>query len=158
MTTWPQISIDTDRDLSLCFGCGQNNPIGLKLDFQWDGKTATAEFIPTEFYQGWPGLVHGGIIICLLDEAMAYAGLFEGQTCITAKMQVKLGRPASINEPLVITSSVTKKTRKLVEAKAAVASKDGTLIAESTATQFVVNSQASDIISREARSKRNAQK
>ncbi|MFC1940913.1 PaaI family thioesterase [Chloroflexota bacterium] len=158
MTTWPQISIDTERDLSLCFGCGQNNPIGLKLDFHWDSKIARAEFTPTELYQGWPGLVHGGIIICLLDEAMAYASLFEGTTCVTAKMQIKFGCPASINESLVITASVTKKTRKLVEAKATVSLRDGTVIAESTATQFVVSSQASDILSKENKFKSNAQK
>jgi len=143
MTVWPQISID-DRDYSLCFGCGQNNPIGLKLSFQWDGKTAKAEFTPTEFYQGWSGLVHGGIIMCLLDEAMAYASVFEGMSCVTTKMQVKLRHPASINKPLLITSSVTKKTRKLVETRAVVALKDGTLIAEGTATQFVVNSPIRD--------------
>ncbi|MFC2005764.1 PaaI family thioesterase [Chloroflexota bacterium] len=140
MTTWPQISIDTDRGYSLCFGCGPDNPIGLKLSFQWDGESARAEFMPTEFYQGWSGLVHGGIVICLLDEAMAYASLFEGMSCITAKVQIKLSRPASIGESLVITSSVIRKTRKLVETKAAVALKDGTLIAEGRATQFVVNS------------------
>jgi len=139
MANWTQLSIDTSKELSMCFGCGRDNPIGLKLSFQWDGKTARAEFTPTKFYQGWSGVVHGGIITCILDEAMIYAALFEGMNCVTAKMQVKLGRPASINEPLVITSSVTKKTRKLVETKAAVASKDGTLIAESTATQFVIN-------------------
>ena len=139
MANWTQLSIDTSKELSMCFGCGRDNPIGLKLSFQWDGKTARAEFTPTKFYQGWSGVVHGGIITCILDEAMIYAALFEGMNCVTAKMQVKLGRPASINEPLVITSSGTKKTRKLVETKAAVASKDGTLIAESTATQFVIN-------------------
>ncbi len=140
MTTWPQISIDTDRDYNLCFGCGQDNPIGLKLSFQWDGKTARAEFSPTEFYQGWPGMVHGGIVICLLDEAMSYAVIFEGMHCVTAKIQVKLRRPASINEPLVITSSVTRKTRKLVETRAVVSLMDGTMIAEGAATHFVANS------------------
>jgi len=140
MTNWPQISIDTDRGYSQCFGCGQDNPIGLKLSFQWDGKSARAEFTPTEFYQGWPGLVHGGIIICMLDEAMAYAALFEGMNCVTAEMRIKLSRPASVGEPLVITSSVTKKTRKLVESRATVSLKDGTPIAEGKATQFVVNS------------------
>ena len=139
MKNWPQISVDTDWGYSLCFGCGQTNPIGLKLSFQWDGKTASAEFTPTKFYQGWSGLVHGGIIICLLDEAMGYAALFEGMNCVTAKMQVKLRRPASVDEPLIITSSTIKKTRKLVETKAAISLKDGTLIAEGTATQFVVS-------------------
>ncbi|MFC2033939.1 PaaI family thioesterase [Chloroflexota bacterium] len=140
MTTWPQISVDTDSDYSWCFGCGQENPIGLKLNFQWDGKTARAEFTPLKVYQGWSGLVHGGIIICLLDEAMAYASLFEGKHCVTAKIQVSLKQTVSINELLIVTASVVKKNRKLVKTRAEVSLKDGTQVAESTATQFVVKS------------------
>ncbi len=140
MTTWPQITIDTDRDYSLCFGCGRNNPIGLKLSFEQDGETARAEFTPTELYQGWPGLVHGGILTLMLDEAMGWVVMFQGVNCITAEMKIKLRRPVSINESLVITASIVKKTRKLVKSQAAVSLKDGTLIAEGTATQFVVDS------------------
>ena len=57
----------------MCFVCGKDNPIGLKLRFDWDGKTARAEFTPTELYQGWQGVVHGGIIAVMLDEVAAWA-------------------------------------------------------------------------------------
>jgi len=147
MVNWPQISIDTDRGYSKCFGCGRDNPIGLKLDFKWDGKTAEAEFTPTEFYQGWSGLVHGGIIICILDEAMGYATLFEGANCITARIQARLRRPTPVDEPLVITSSITKKTRKLIETRANISLKDGTPVAEGTATQFVINTRTDNVSS-----------
>lgn len=139
MTAWPQIAFNVDSDYSQCFGCGQDNPIGLKLNFQWDGKTARAEFTPAEFHQGWPGIVHGGITICLLDEAMGWAVRFEGMECVTAKMEVKLSRPAAVNEPLIITAHITRKTRKLIETRAAVALEDGTLVAEGKAKHFVVN-------------------
>ncbi len=139
MANWPQISIDTDRQYNMCFGCGKNNPIGLKLDFRWDGKTASVEFTPTEFYQGWSGLVHGGILICLLDEAMGWTALFEGLHCVTAETQARLRRPVAIGETLVITSSITKRNRKLVKARASICLKDGTLIAEGTATQFIID-------------------
>ena len=139
MVNWPQVSVDTDRELTMCFGCGKANPFGLKLDFKWDGKTARAEFTPTRFYQGWSGIVHGGIIACILDEAMGYAPYFEGINCLTAKMQIKIRRPALIDEPLIITSSITRNARRLVETKAAISLVDGTSIAEGTATQFVIN-------------------
>ena len=140
MVVWPHIPIDTERGYSLCFGCGKENPIGLKLDFKQDGKTARAEFTPTEFHQGWSGIVHGGIVICLLDEAMGYATLFAGMNCVTASMQVRLRRLALIDEPLIITSSITEKKRRLVETEASISLKDGTPIAEATATHFVLNS------------------
>ena len=144
MANWPQLSIDTSKELSMCFACGRNNPIGLKLNFKWDGKTAKAEFTPNKLHQGWSGLVHGGIIICILDEAMGYAALFEGMNCLTAKIRVKLRHLTPIDETLIITSSLTKKARKLVETKATISLQNGTLIAEGTATQFVISTNPSD--------------
>ncbi|MBI2847575.1 MAG: PaaI family thioesterase [Chloroflexi bacterium] len=139
MGLWPQIKLDSDTDYSFCFCCGQENPIGLKLRFTWDGKTARAEFTPTELYQGWQGITHGGILISLLDEAMTYAALFESGPSVTAEIQVRLRRPVTINEPLVITASVTRKTKKLINAQAKICSQDGAIIAEGQATQFVAN-------------------
>jgi len=137
MANLPKISVD--ESYSMCFGCGSDNPIGLKLSFKWDGKTARAEFTPTGSYQGWPDMVHGGILMSILDEAMAYAARFEGMACITAKIQVKLKRPAVVGELFIITASITKKSRRLVETKADISLADGTLVAEGTATQFIVN-------------------
>lgn len=140
MAGWPQIPIDTEKGYSLCFGCGKDNPIGLKLDFKWDGKTARTEFTPTEFYQGWSGIVHGGIITCLLDEAMSYATRFAGMNCITASIKVRLRRATAIGEFLIITSSITENKRRLVKTEANISLKDGTPVAEATATQFVIDS------------------
>ncbi len=138
MKNWPGLSLERSPDYQSCFGCGQDNPFGLKLVFKWDGQTARAEFTPQAAYQGWPGLVHGGIMACLLDEGMGYAALFAVGRCVTAKMQIKLKWPAMVGEPLVITSSVKRKSRKLVETLANVALRDGTLIAEGMGTHFIV--------------------
>jgi len=139
MALWPQISIEVDNKYNHCFGCGLDNPAGLKLEFQWDGKTATAEFTPGEIYQGWPGKVHGGILMCLLDEAIGYAARFHGVNCVTASMQTRFKQMVPVGEPLIIRSSLKKKNRKLVEAKAEIFLKDGTQVAEGVAKQFVVN-------------------
>jgi len=149
MITWPQMSIDKEKSLAMCFGCGPDNPIGLKLDFKWDSKTARAEFTPEESHQGWYGIVHGGIISCLLDEAMGYATYFENIVCLTAKMQLRIRRPARVGESLIITSSITKRTSRLVETEAAIALKDGTPVAESTATMFVIHSKPEDVSGKE---------
>ena len=147
MVTLPRLSIDVKR-IDKCFGCGRNNPIGLKLNFQRDGEAARAEFTPTELYQGWSGIVHGGIITCILDEAISYAAFFNGIACVTATIQARLKRPALVGEPLIITGSITRKTKRLVESKAVICLKDGTLVAEGTAKQIVINQIQEDIISR----------
>ena len=139
MKNWPELSLERTADYQSCFGCGRDNPIGLKLVFQWDGTTARSEFIPPEVYQGWPGILHGGIMACILDEAMGYAALFDTGRCVTAKMQIKLKQPTLVGSLLLITASVTRRTRKLVETEARVVLKDGTVLAEATGTHFIVN-------------------
>ena len=138
MVAFPRVAINADLNEGLCFGCGHKNPIGLKLSFKKDGATCRAEFTPGQSHQGWPGIVHGGILSCLLDEAMSYAAYFEGVTCLTASMQVRLRQPVRVAAPLVITASVTKNRKKLIETSASVCLKDGTIVAEGTAKQFVV--------------------
>jgi acyl-coenzyme A thioesterase PaaI-like protein len=54
---------------SMCFLCGVNNPIGLKLAFYTDGEDrCIASFQPRPEHQGYPGQLHGGIVTTLLDE------------------------------------------------------------------------------------------
>ena len=144
MATLPRVSVNTDLSEGLCFGCGKNNPIGLKLKFRRDGKGVRTEFTPGSQYQGWPGMVHGGILICMLDEAMAYAAHFEDFTIITAKMEIKLKHLVPVEEPLIITSSVTRHTRRLLNTRAEVCLRDGTVVAEGTSTQFVIEAKSGE--------------
>ena len=138
MTNWPQISLNNNADYSYCFGCGKNNPHGLKLKFETDGKTVKTEFTPGEQYQGWAGYLHGGITACILDEVLSQAVHVEGYNCVTARLDTRLTCLIPINEPIVITSTITSKTRKVIKTKSTVFLKDGTVAAEGKATHFVV--------------------
>jgi uncharacterized protein (TIGR00369 family) len=139
MGYWPKVSINMKKERDKCFVCGQNNPIGLKMSFRNDGGVARAEFTPDKLYQGWSGVLHGGITMALLDEAVSYAALFAGVNAITAKMDVRLRRLIPIGEPLSITGTVVQKKGKLVITEGAIFLKDGTLAAEAKAKQFVVD-------------------
>ena len=57
MSERTRVPVKTIKDDGLCFGCGQENPIGLKLDFRWDGATARTEFTPARNYQGWSDII-----------------------------------------------------------------------------------------------------
>ena len=139
MNVWKGPPLPPIKGYAMCFGCGMENPIGLRLRFRKDGEGVRGEFTPGESHQGWPGIVHGGIINCLLDEAMGYGPFFEGIHCVTAKMEVRLRHPAEVGQQLIISSHVTRKTRKLIEAVADIALEDGTVVAESRATMYIVN-------------------
>ena len=142
MVNWPQISIDTQKEFEKCYGCGQDNPIGLKMRINQQDNTARAEFTASKLHQGWSGVVHGGIVAALLDEAMSYAALFQEMKTVTARIDVRIKRPIHTGEPLSITARIIRRTRKIVETRGTISLADGTTVAEATATQYILNTKA----------------
>ena len=108
----------TLEDDHFCFACGCDNKEG--LDIQWivKGKTTYAEFVPKRKFQGWKGIVHGGIIATLLDEAMTRLAWVASGGALTAEMRVRFLMPAKIGEKLFVFGEIARENRKLVEIKA----------------------------------------
>jgi acyl-coenzyme A thioesterase PaaI-like protein len=74
-----------------CFICGRENPVGLKLDFYTvaSGKVRADLLIPAKF-EGYPGIVHGGIIAAILDECGGRAQMTSpGRFMVTAQLNVR---------------------------------------------------------------------
>jgi uncharacterized protein (TIGR00369 family) len=142
MVALPKVTLNANLDEGFCFGCGRNNPIGLKLSFTRDGETIRTEFTPDKTHQGWPGLLHGGILGTLLDEAMSNIAYATGNTCLTASINIRLKQPVKVEVPLVITARITRHRKKLIETEGRVCLKDGTVVAESTAKQFIAENEA----------------
>jgi uncharacterized protein (TIGR00369 family) len=119
-----------------CFVCGENNPNGLRLSFEIDPqrKTLKTTFVASPTFQGWDGIVHGGIISTLLDEAMAKLVYELGYRVVTASLEVKFKKPAPILVPLFVYGEVTEVSRRLIRAKAQVAKGDGTILATGTSS------------------------
>jgi uncharacterized protein (TIGR00369 family) len=119
-----------------CFVCGENNPDGLRLRFEIDKEKQTLRttFVSSPTFQGWDGIVHGGIISTLLDEAMAKLVYELGYQAVTASLEIKFKRLAPILEPLIVYGEVTEVNRRLIRAKAHVAKEDGTILATGVST------------------------
>src|SRR5262245_12096998 len=56
-----------------CFVCGESNPLGLKLEFETDGKIVRSVFTPRPEHTGFKRTVHGGVLATVLDEIMSWA-------------------------------------------------------------------------------------
>jgi len=119
-----------------CFVCGKNNPNGLKLNFEidQDKKTLKTTFVASPTFQGWDGIVHGGIISTLLDEAMAKLVYELGYQAVTASLEIRFKNPAPILEPLLVHGEITEVSKRLIRAKAHIAKEDGTILATGTST------------------------
>ncbi|MBI5968480.1 MAG: PaaI family thioesterase [Deltaproteobacteria bacterium] len=124
---------------NLCFACGQENPIGLKLVFRFQDGKAKADFTPGPHHQSWNGIFHGGLLALCLDEAFGYVLYFQGIKGMTAKMEMRIRQTIRTGQRILLTAEVKKKTRKLVETCAKAELEDGTLAAEATASMYITN-------------------
>jgi acyl-coenzyme A thioesterase PaaI-like protein len=75
-------------------------------------------------------MLHGGIILTLLDETLAYAALFAAGPAVTAEVHARLRRPAPLNQLYNLFGRVTKRRLGMVQARATVADASGAVIAE----------------------------
>lgn len=80
-----------------CFGCSPANKTGLHLEFWLDGEELVAEWLPQKSYEGWTGVLHGGIQATLMDEAAAWLVMVTRDTAsVTASMNVNYHKPVFI--------------------------------------------------------------
>jgi uncharacterized protein (TIGR00369 family) len=88
-------------DDHFCFVCGNRNPDGLRIVFEYpEPGRCRAVFTPERRFQGWQDILHGGIIATLLDEALAhaYGGADRGadEAAVTAELCVRFKKPVKI--------------------------------------------------------------
>ncbi len=86
-----------------CFGCGQDNPEGLRLKFACDeaGKRFISKFRLSQRYVGPPGHAHGGVIATILDEAMGKVNKLRHVIALTKEMTVEYLKPVPLGRPLI---------------------------------------------------------
>jgi uncharacterized protein (TIGR00369 family) len=114
-----------------CFACGPTNPIGMHLHFEraGDAEGVRAQATLAAHYQGWRGIAHGGIVMALLDEAMAHAAGFAGHRGVTATVSVRFRKPVPLERPIVVRGRVTWQRRNVLGVEGNIFDEDGTLLA-----------------------------
>ncbi len=122
---------DVPFDDGNCFACGPSNPIGMHLHFDRDpveGVRARATLDAN--FQGWRGIAHGGVVMALLDEAMAHAAGFAGHRGVTASVNVRFRKPVPLERPIEIVGRVAWHRRNVLGVEARVLDEAGTLLAQ----------------------------
>ena len=99
---------------TMCFACGKDNPVGLRIDFQLDGDVCTAEFTPNENHVGWEDTVHGGILYAALDDVTANVLYRQGRKAHTARCEIRYRQPVRVGEALELKGWIDKEKGRLV--------------------------------------------
>ena len=93
-----------------CFGCGANNPEGMRLRFTYDKerKCFVCRFRLGKRYTGPPGHCHGGIIATILDEGMGKVNKLRQVVALTSEITVNYLKPVPLKQPLRVESREVK--------------------------------------------------
>lgn len=123
----------------MCFICGLENPVGLHLHIY---ETAPGEVETTytapEHFQGYPGVLHGGIVGAILDElsgrSLMGSDPLSPRFMFTAKLEIKYRKNVPVGVPLRILGKAGKSRAKSAEAWAGIYdSRTDELLAEANA-------------------------
>jgi uncharacterized protein (TIGR00369 family) len=125
---------DVPFDDGNCFACGPENPVGMHLRFEHDteseyGVRCAITLAPQ--YQGWRGIAHGGIVMALLDEAMAHAAGLAGHRGVTASVTVRFRKPVPLQVPIEVRGRVTWQRRNVLGVEATIFDEAGNALVES---------------------------
>lgn len=124
-----------------CFGCGVNNPNGLQLDPHMqiqDGEMVIDALIGQQF-QGFKGIVHGGVSTTMLDEAMsAWCSRVLSVRAVTAEINVRFLHPVPTETPVQVRARGRREGRK-VECTAEIKDVSGRTLVEGSGLWIITS-------------------
>lgn len=126
----------------MCFVCGLENPIGLHLHmYETEPGVIESKYIAPEHFQGYPGVLHGGIVAAILDEISGRAHMGDADNprfMFTGKLEVKYRRNVPVGQPLKIVGRAGRVRSKMAESWAGIYDQSGELLAEANALHINV--------------------
>jgi uncharacterized protein (TIGR00369 family) len=116
-----------------CFVCGEANPNGLRLRSRLEEGRVVLDYTTREPDLGYSHIVHGGIVMTLLDEVMTWAAiLVKRRVCVAAEMTTRLKKPVGLGESIRVEGRTAAEKSRLVLTEGRVFDGKGTLLAEAT--------------------------
>jgi uncharacterized protein (TIGR00369 family) len=121
-----------------CFVCGVDNQAGLHMQFyetDSDPVEVHVDYTVPAQYQGYPGVVHGGIIATMLDEVISRT-VFRGDPprfVVTAKLSIRYRKPVPVETPLKLVGRVVEDKGKVISVAGEIYGPEGTLLASGDA-------------------------
>ena len=106
-----------------CFVCEPTNGAGLQIPFFHDraGERVVADFSLGDAFSGAPTMIHGGISLAVLDEAMAWACIAVGQRwAMTTETISRFERPIMVDRPYRVEASIVDQQDAVIRTRAAI--------------------------------------
>ncbi len=120
-----------------CFVCGLASAFGLKMRFTDNGvDTVRAVYTVPDRYQGYPGVVHGGIVAAMLDETGGRTVMINNPNrfFMTARLDIRYRKPVPTGTDLTLVGRIVHERGRVIQAHSEVHLPDGSTAAEADLT------------------------
>jgi uncharacterized protein (TIGR00369 family) len=126
-----------------CFGCGEANPRGMRLQFRRDEqrKRIVGQFRLGPEFQGASGFIHGGIIATVLDEVMSKVSRFHDVRAVTAELNIEYLKPVRVGAELTVEGFNTRREGRQLYHEGEIRDAAGTLLARGRGRFVVVDAE-----------------
>jgi acyl-coenzyme A thioesterase PaaI-like protein len=114
-----------------CLVCGKQNPAGLHLSLHIipESGRVTCDFTPRVEHIGFEGVIHGGLLATVVDEAMVWAATWRGRRfCLCAELTVRYRKPVDVGKPLKVEADVEFSRPRLIQTAAKIFDESGNLV------------------------------
>lgn len=132
------MELNDTTDYQRCFVCGQRNPFGLHLVFRREEDSIVADFQPREEHQGFPGVIHGGIVAALLDETLGRTSLLGNapEWTMTGRLEVRYRHYVPFGPLLRVRGRLVTERRRMMQASGVLtlADNESVVLAEAQGT------------------------
>ena len=126
-----------------CFVCGAHNAHGLHLRFRREGDEVRADFTPQPQHAGFRGIVHGGILATVLDEAMFWAAASTTKRfCLAAELNVRFVSKVTVGQTLTVVARLRADRGRLWESSAELRDAHGKVCVRATCKQIPMDQKA----------------
>ena len=116
-----------------CFVCGVENPNGFGLRFHADQDIVHAEFVPDPQHAGYPGVLHGGAVGAILDEAMFWAATHSAKRMhMSVDLSVRYRGKVMIGETYRVEARLVQARGSVSKTQASLLDIDGVVCASAT--------------------------
>ena len=134
-----------------CFICGQNNSDGFRVDFVLDGEDGIYFTVKIpEMYQGYDGIVHGGMISTMLDEVMANCFFRRGIDCVTTEITVRFIKALPVEKQVKVIGKIEKQNSRFGFSTGWIEDHDGTRYAEGSGKFYLIADDSDEVIIRKS--------
>ena len=89
-----------------CVICGQEHPTGMRLHFAVDAAGSESAWTVQERFAGFHGVLHGGLVLAVMDDAMWYAIYAQSGVTLTAEATVRYRRRVEVGQAITIRGRV----------------------------------------------------